>query len=77
MTTTIASDQAPKVEQPRHPLPALATFELVSYRRQLEHAIGFYETNHPTAEALVGLRDALAQAGAEQHDRARIAARNA
>ncbi len=65
------------MEQPRHPLPALATFELVGYRRQLEHAIGFHETNHPAAGPWRTCATALAEVKAEQDDRARIAARNA
>jgi hypothetical protein len=77
MTTTAASAQTPAVEQPAHSLPALATFELDRYRRQLEHAIEFYDRTDPAAAVLAGLRDHLAEAIAEQHDRARIAARNA
>jgi hypothetical protein len=65
------------IEQPKHPLHALATFELADYRRQLEHAIGFYERDHSAARSLADLRDALAQVMAEQDDRARIAARDA
>jgi hypothetical protein len=77
MTSTVASAQAPAVEQLAHPLPALATFELAAYRRQLEHAIEFYERTGPAAALLAGLRENLAEAIAEQDDRARIAARNA
>jgi hypothetical protein len=77
MTTTIASRQTPTIEHPAHPLPALATFELASYRRQLEDAISYYEANNPAVPALAGLRERLAEINAEQDDRARIAARNA
>jgi hypothetical protein len=77
MTPTAASPLAPAVDQPAHPLPALATFELDGYRRQLEHAIGFYDRTDPAAAALAGLREHLAEAIAEQEDQARIAARNA
>jgi hypothetical protein len=65
------------VDQPKHPVYALATFELTGYRRQLEHAIAFHEKNHSAAPALPGLRAALAEVAAEQDDRARIAAGNA
>ncbi len=75
--TTVASDQAPTVEQPRHPLHALATFELAGYRRQLENAIRSCEQDHPAAPAVADLREALAEVIAEQDDRATIAARNA
>jgi hypothetical protein len=65
------------VDRPKHPLPALATFELSDYRRQLEHAIRLHKTNHPAAPVPDDLRDGLAEVIAEQDDRARIAARNA
>ena len=65
------------IDQPDHPLPALATFELADYRRQLEHAIRSCEHDHPAAPALPGLREALAEVIAEQDDRATIKARNA
>jgi hypothetical protein len=64
----------PAVQPPPHPLPALATFELASYRRQLEHAI---TSAQPPAPDLAGLRDRLADVIAEQDDRAQIAARHA
>ena len=35
MPATAAPAHAPAVEAPRHPLPALATFELAGYRRML------------------------------------------
>jgi hypothetical protein len=35
------------VEQPKHPLPALTTFELRDYRRQLERAIVFFDGRNP------------------------------
>jgi len=77
MTTTAAADHAPAVDHPAHPLPALATFELAGYQRQLEHAIGYYQREHPAAPDLADLREALAEVTAEQDDRVRIAARNA
>jgi hypothetical protein len=65
------------IEPPPHPLPALATFELNGYRRQLEQAIESYQHQHPATPVPAGLRDGLAKVRAEQADRARIAARNA
>jgi hypothetical protein len=65
------------VEPPPHPLPALTTYELAGYRRQLENAIGLCERQHPAAPALASLRIALVAVSAEQDDRAKIAARNA
>ena len=75
--TTATPAHAPGVQAPRHPLHALATFELADYRRQLEHAIRSCEQDHPAAPDLADLREALAEVLAEQDDRARIADRNA
>ncbi len=47
MPATPASDQAPTVDQPSHPLHALTTFELTGYRRQLEHAIAYFDRQDP------------------------------
>ncbi len=47
MPATAASDQAPAVEQPKHPLHALTTYELTGYRRQLERAITFFDQQQP------------------------------
>ena len=70
---TVTSGQAPGVDQPQHPLHALTTFELNDYRRQLEHAVAFYSTNHPAAPVLADLRKTLGDVLAEQDDRAKIA----
>jgi hypothetical protein len=75
--TTVTPGPAPGAQTPRHPLPALATFELADYRRRLEHAISSCEQDHPAAPALAHLREALTEVIAEKDDRARIAARNA
>jgi hypothetical protein len=75
--TTVTPGQALGVQTPRHPLHALATFELAGYRRQLEHAISSREQDRPAAPDLADLRDALAEVIAEQDDRAKIATRNA
>jgi hypothetical protein len=60
------------VNQPEYPLHALTTYELRDYRRQLEHAIGYYQDSHPAAPALGGLRQSLDEVTAEQESRARI-----
>jgi hypothetical protein len=73
MPATAPSDQAPSVDQPRHPLHALTTFELASYCRQLEHAIAFYDKNHPAAPARAILQAALDGVIAEQDDRKKLA----
>jgi hypothetical protein len=65
------------VQQPEHPVHALATFELTGYRRQLEHAIRSREQDQPAEPDLAGLREALAEVIAEEDDRAKIATRNA
>lgn len=62
------------ISQPQHPLHALTTYELRDYRRQLEHAVGYYDKNHPAAPSLASLRQTLADVLAEQDDRTRIAA---
>jgi hypothetical protein len=67
----------PAVQPPPHPLPALATFELAAYRRQLEHAIRSARAGQPPAPDLAGLHERLADVIAEQDDRAQIAARDA
>jgi len=69
---TVTSGQPPAVDQPDHALHALTTFELKDYRRQLEHAIGYYDKNHPAAPVLADLRSRLGDVQAEQDDRARI-----
>ncbi len=74
MTTTVTSGQPPRVYKPEHPLYALTTFELRDYRRQLEHAIGFYDASHPAAPVLAHLRKSLEDVLAEQEDRAKLAA---
>jgi hypothetical protein len=59
--------------EPKHPLPALTTYELRDYRRQLENAIARYDTHHPDAPVPADLRAKLDAVLAEQDERARIA----
>jgi hypothetical protein len=68
-----AAAQAPQVEQPKHPLHALTTYELRDYRRELAKAIAFFDSQDsiPPVQAVMQARlDAVI---AEQDDRARIA----
>jgi hypothetical protein len=65
---------APTVDQPGHPLPALTTFELRDYRRELESAIAFFDKQTPVPPARGQLQARLDAVIAEQEDRARLAA---
>ncbi len=57
------------VEPPAHPLPALTTYELRDYRRQLEHAL----TTVPEHDRARGqFQGRLAEVLAEHDSRARI-----
>ena len=58
------------VDLPAHPLPALTTYELRDYRRQLEHALTAVP-EHTAARDL--LQGRLADVVAEQASRARVA----
>ena len=61
------------VEQPKHPLDAMTTFELRDYRRQLEGAIAFFDRQDPVPPARRRLQARLDDVTAEQDDRARLA----
>ena len=63
------------VEQPKHPLHALTTYELADHRRQLERAIVFFETKDPVPPAREILQARLDAVLAEQEDRTRLATR--
>jgi hypothetical protein len=71
--TTVAQGQAPAVETPKHPLYALATFELDGYRRELERAIAFFDRTPPVAPVQADLHAALDAVLAEQESRRRLA----
>ena len=73
MPATAASEQAPTVEQPKHPLHALTTYELTGYRRQLETALASLDAKDTVAPARASLQARLDAVLAEQNDRARIA----
>jgi hypothetical protein len=62
-----------EVDPPRHPLPAMTTFELRAYRRQLESAITFFNKQDPVPLARDRLQAKLDAVLAEQESRARLA----
>jgi hypothetical protein len=61
------------VQQPKHPLHALTTYELRDYRRQLEGAIGFFDKQDPVPPACGRLQTTLDQVIAEQESRKKLA----
>lgn len=61
------------VEPPEHPLPALTTFELRDFRRDLERAIAFFDRQDPVPPARARLQARLDDVLAEQDERARLA----
>jgi len=73
MSAAVAPGPAPQVNQPKHPLPAMTTYELRAFRRQLENAIAFFDAQHPVPPVRDGLRARLDDATAEQESRKRIA----
>ncbi len=68
-----AAEQPPAVNQPRHPLHALTTFELRDFRRQLERAIAFFDSRNPVPAVRRDLQARLDEVLAEQEDRVRLA----
>ena len=73
MTSTATSQQVPSVNQPKHPLPGLTTYELRNYRRDLETAIAFLDRQTPVPPARDRLQATLDEVTAEQDDRQRLA----
>jgi hypothetical protein len=61
------------VQPPKHPLPAMTTFELRDYRRDLERAIAFFDRQAPVPPARDRLQAKLDDVIAEQDDRAQLA----
>jgi hypothetical protein len=47
MPATTTAPPTHTVEQPKHPLHAMTTFELRDYRRDLERAIAGFTTGRP------------------------------
>jgi hypothetical protein len=68
-----AAAQAPAVDQPKHPLHALTTYELRDYRRELERAIAFFGSQDPIPAIRAVMQARLDAVIAEQDDRTRIA----
>jgi hypothetical protein len=73
MPATAAPQQIQTVDQPKHALHALTTFELRDYRRDLERAIAFLDTVDPVPPAQGDLQSRLDDVIAEQDDRKRLA----
>jgi hypothetical protein len=61
------------VDQPKHPLHAMTTYELRDYRRQLEMAVEYLDTKNPVPLVRGDPRARLDEVVAEQEDRKRIA----
>ncbi len=61
------------VDQPKHPVHALTTFELRDYRKRLESAIASFSTKASIPQARDQLQGALDDVIAEEEDRARLA----
>jgi len=61
------------VEQPKHPVHAMTTFELKDYRRRLESAIAYFDKQDPVPAVRAKLQAALDQVIAEQDDRTKLA----
>jgi hypothetical protein len=59
------------VDQPKHPLTQLTTYELRNYRKQLEHALNDEVISH--APVAARLQEQLAAVLAEQESRVRLA----
>lgn len=62
------------VEQPKHPLHALTTYELTYYRRRLENALAFLDKQDPVPVIRADLQVALDGVLTEQQGRARLTA---
>ena len=61
------------VDPPKHPLPAMTTYELRDYRRELERAIAFFDSQTSVPPARARLQARLDDVIAEQDERARLA----
>jgi hypothetical protein len=73
MSAAVAPGSVPRVNEPKHPLSALTTYELRDYRRQLENALAFFDAQDPVPAVRDGLRARLDDVLAEQESRQRIA----
>jgi hypothetical protein len=73
MPSTAAAQQAPRVNQPKHPLPSMTTYELRDYRHELETAIAFFDRQTSVPTDRDRLQATLDDVIAEQDDRKRLA----
>ena len=73
MPATAASDQTPSVDQPKHPLHAMTTYELRDYRCDLERTIAFFDKQDPVPPVRANLQAALDRVITEQDDRKKSA----
>jgi hypothetical protein len=62
------------VEQPKHPLQALTTYELTYYRHRPENALAFLDRQDPVPAIRAELQAALDSVLAEQQDLVRLTA---
>ena len=62
------------VDQPKHPLSAMTTYELARHRRELESAVAFFDKKDPVPPARDRLQARLDAVITEQDERTRIAA---
>ena len=61
------------VDPPKHPLPAMTTYELRDYLRELERAIAFFDSQASVPPARARLQARVDDVIAEQDERARLA----
>jgi hypothetical protein len=73
MPPAAASQQAPSVNPPKHPLHAMTTYELRDYRRDLETAIASFDRQAPVPPDRDRLQVMLDGVIAEQDDRRALA----
>jgi hypothetical protein len=73
MPPATASQQAPSVNPPKHPLHAMTTYELRDYRRDLETAIASSDRQTPVPPDRDRLQVLLDGVIGEQDDRKKLA----
>jgi hypothetical protein len=73
MSAAVTPGPAPRVNPPKHPLPAMTTYELRAYRRQIENALAFFDAQHPVPPVRDDLQARLDDVMAEQESRKKIA----
>ncbi|MGH3192716.1 MAG: hypothetical protein ACRDPY_29585 [Streptosporangiaceae bacterium] len=73
MPTADTTEQTPAVDQPKHPLHAMTTYELNDRRRELERAIAFFDAKDPVPPVRASMQASLDAVLAEQESRKRLA----